>query len=371
MQQYYQVPALKNSDIRRLARKSLKGNWGRAMLPMLIIMLALLLPALVQSWDFMSSGIMNADSPKELQKVMKEISNQEGLLSSVLSFFSFLCGGAFSVAAAFLSVRILRKESYTVSTAFRGFRQFVQAFLIDFLISVFSLLWAMITIVPGTMIFIMSSSSGVLSLIGMLAFAAAVIAYIYLILRYSMAFFIAQDNETLPSLQVVRYSVTLMKGRTAKFFSLQLSFIGWILLAAIPLSAGLVFLDTASQAGSGLLKGISICLMILGFITTTMVQLYLNTADAVFYSAVSGNFGIAGSSGNETSEALPGAQEEVKDIGGVNAPEEVQDGGKGSAEEPVSGFEPESVNGPVAGGDASRESAESISGAAAGQEESE
>ena len=310
MQQYYQVPDLKNSDIRRLARRSLRGKWAKALIPMLIITVALLLPPLVQYQELISSGILDVTDVNDLQSVVMQAGErQTGFLYSALSFFSFLCTGAFSLAAAALSVRILRKESFSPKTAFTGFRQFIQAFLVDFLVSVFSVLWSLITILPGTMIFVFCSRSTVMSFIGFLVFIAAVIAYVFLILRYSMAFFIAQDNRMLPSLHAIRYSVTLMKDRVAKYFSLQFSFIGWIVLAVIPMSAGMMFMNAFSQTGSGMMRFVAVCLILIGFVTVAMVQLYVNTADAVFYSAVSGNFGIADHpSADEKTETVSGAE---------------------------------------------------------------
>lgn len=306
MQQYYQVPELKNVDIRRLARRSLKGKWTAAMIPMLVITTALVLPALIQYQDLFSSGILNAASVQDLQNVMEQLQQrQSGFLYSFLSFFSFLCTGAFTLAAAALSVRILRKEPIFPRIAFVGFRQFIQAFLVDFLTTVFTFLWSLVTILPGTVVLLLCSGSAVLSLIGSIVFAVAVIGYVFLILRYTLSFFIAQDNGTLPALHAIRYSVTLMKGRIWKFFSLQITFIGWILLASVPMVAGIMFLSASSRIDSVMMKVIAVFLILIGMVTVSMVQLYVNTADAVFYSAVSGNFGIAGSSSaNENEEAL-------------------------------------------------------------------
>ena len=299
--EYYEIPELSNRDIRRLARRSLRGRWLKALLPMLIITLALVLPALVQYWELLSSGMLYRDNvPQDFSTIMEQLgSMKSGWFSNILSLFSFLCTGAFSLAAAALSVRILRNESFDTGTAFTGFRQFVQAFLIDLLTSIFSMLWSLITILPATVILMFCLQSGLLSIVGAVVFAVAVLGYILLILRYSMAFFIAQDNDRLPSLDAVRYSVTLMKGRAPKYFSLQLSFMAWIILAVIPVSAGMVFLTASSDTGSVLLKMIAACLIAVGFVTVAMVKLYLNTSNAVFYSAVSGNFGISGESVSE------------------------------------------------------------------------
>ncbi|MBR2735808.1 MAG: DUF975 family protein [Firmicutes bacterium] len=304
MQQFYQVPDLKNRDIRRLARRSLTGKWGMAMLPMLIITLALILPALIQYWDLMASGILDS-SAQNAEAIFEEMNKrQTGPFFTLMSIFSFLFTGVFSLASAALSVRILRNESFNVKTAFVGFRQFLQAFLVDILISLFSFFWGLVTILPGTMIFIFCMQSQALLLFGVLVFILAVVVYIILVLRYSMAFFIAQDNRFLPSLHAVRYSVTLMKGRIKKYFLLQLSFIGWILLASIPMSFGFIFLSLSSETESGLLKLIGICLILIGLVTVAMVQLYVNTADAVFYSAVSGNFSLSDPSPEEADDPV-------------------------------------------------------------------
>ena len=71
--QYYQVPDLKNNDIRMLARRSLSGNWTKAMIPMLIITVALLLPALIQYQDLLSSGVLNANTVQDLQNVINQL----------------------------------------------------------------------------------------------------------------------------------------------------------------------------------------------------------------------------------------------------------------------------------------------------------
>lgn len=296
MQQYYQVPNLKNYDMRRLARKSLKGKWGRAVLPMILITIAMTLPALVQEWELFGSGFADINTIQGMESFMRKMEESDGgLLSSILSFFSFLFTGAVSISAAAISIRVLRNEKITVKNAFIGFYQFVQGFVIDLLTSVFSALWAVITILPGMMICMMCCQSSVFIVLGMAVLCISIILYIYIILRYSMVYYIAQDNRTLPSLQVISYSVRLMKGRATKYFMLQLSFAGWVILSSIPIGAGFLFLMMASESESVMLKLIAICLILLGFLTVSMVQLYINTADGVFYSAVSGNFGLAAS----------------------------------------------------------------------------
>ena len=117
--QYYQVPDLKNNDIRRLARRSLSGKWTKAMIPMLIITVALLLPALIQYQDLLSSGVLNADNMQDLQNVIDRLESREsGFLYSVLSLFSFLL----SILPLFSSFRIVQLLKRIVSRLLHSFQ---------------------------------------------------------------------------------------------------------------------------------------------------------------------------------------------------------------------------------------------------------
>ncbi len=53
--------------------------------------------------------------------------------------------------------------------------------------------------------------------------------------RYSMALYVLIDNPELGALECLRRSKEMMRGNKFKLFVLELSFIGWILLATIPL----------------------------------------------------------------------------------------------------------------------------------------
>lgn len=318
MPQYYQVPNLRNYDVRRLARKSLKGKWERALLPMILITLAMILPMLVQEWELFRSGILNIDTVEGVENFVRNVSNAESsVLSSILSFFSFLCTGALSISAAALSIRVLRNEKITVKNAFIGFYHFVQGFLIDFLKKLFSFFWGLVTIFPGMMIFMMCCRSSAFMVLGAAVLCITVILYVYIMLRYSMVYYIAQDNRRLPSIQVISYSVRLMKGRAGKYFLLQFSFIGWILLSSIPMGAGFLFMLMGSEVTSVPLRMIGLCLVLIGMLTVSMVQLYINTADGVFYSAISGNFGLA----DPVSKAAP-AQAVQEPVAEMTAPAE-------------------------------------------------
>ena len=61
--------------------------------------------------------------------------------------------------------------------------------------------------------------------------------------RYSQAFYLLADNDDMTALEALRASKEMMKGYKWKLFVLSLSFIGWILLAAVTLGIGYIFLS--------------------------------------------------------------------------------------------------------------------------------
>lgn len=65
---------------------------------------------------------------------------------------------------------------------------------------------------------------------------------IYKAYEYAMIPYIIAENPTISTTDAFKASKRLMNGNKMQLFKLQLSFLGWYILAAIPLGAGLFFL---------------------------------------------------------------------------------------------------------------------------------
>ena len=117
------------------------------------------------------------------------------IMSAMLGvgFTSFCLNAARGVAAGFGSL-------------FDAFENFVHLLLLMILIGVFVFLWSLLLVVPGI-----------------------IAAY-----RYSMAVYIMLDNPDKGALECIRESKHLTYGHKGELFFLDLTFIGWYLLAAIP-----------------------------------------------------------------------------------------------------------------------------------------
>lgn len=87
-----------------------------------------------------------------------------------------------------------------------GFGFIIKIIFLNFLMALFIALWSFLLIVPGI-----------------------IAAY-----RYSQAIYILADDPTKPVMQCLRESKQMMVGHKFELFKLQLSFIGWGLLASLP-----------------------------------------------------------------------------------------------------------------------------------------
>ncbi|MFI3211949.1 MAG: DUF975 family protein [Eubacteriales bacterium] len=113
----------------------------------------------------------------------------------------------FGLIAIYLGLTV--GETPDVNRLFDGFKYFGTTIILQLLMSVFILLWSMLLIVPGI-----------------------IKAY-----SYSMAFYILVENPQMSATEALDESKRIMKGNKMALFSLQLSFIGWILL--VGLTAGI------------------------------------------------------------------------------------------------------------------------------------
>ena len=183
-----------NAVIRTEARGFLKGRWGQAILIMVIycaIMIVLSIPG-------------NQKADKDSFSFVGDV---------IFPIISFVLSGplAFGIAHYFLS--FIRREECEVSQLFEGFQQFARTFITYLLMTVFTVLWALLLIVPG------------------------IIASI----RYSQTFFILRDNPGMSPREAIKESMRLMNGYKMQYFKLGLSFLGWILLGCVTLGIGLLW----------------------------------------------------------------------------------------------------------------------------------
>lgn len=130
----------------------------------------------------------------------------------VLALLALPMGFACDVAVLNL---VRQRQRPQVENLFSIYRtNFEKAFLVPFLVQLFISLWCLLLIVPGI-----------------------IMAY-----AYSMAIYVSNDHPELSSMEAIRRSKELMRGHKWDLFVLDLSFIGWILLAMLTGGIGIFFL---------------------------------------------------------------------------------------------------------------------------------
>lgn len=183
MENNFSTPTI-NSELRRQARESLKGNWGNAILVLVVFALV--------------SGACSAFT----------------WIPFVGFLIPFVLQGPLTLGFTLVYYKLSKNEDFSVADLFDGFKDFLRSFLTVLLIGIFVLLWTLLLVIPG----------------------------IIAALSYSQALFILLDNPDLSAYEAIKESKRIMKGYKWKFFCLQLSFIGWALLSVLTFGIGYLWL---------------------------------------------------------------------------------------------------------------------------------
>jgi uncharacterized membrane protein len=137
------------------------------------------------------------------------------LVNGVLSIAVLLAAGPFALGFAGFFLKRIRGQQIAVENIFDGFKRFLPGVLTMFFTVLFTVLWSLLLIIPG-----------IIKAFG-----------------YSMAFYIMYDNPGMKPREALKKSQIMMKGYKLKLFLLELSFIGWMILASIPFGLGFLWLS--------------------------------------------------------------------------------------------------------------------------------
>lgn len=247
------------AKIREVARTALAGSWKDVVLFMFLYYLMTDGVGMVLDLFFSTTQIVPIEDPLTGEYVQQTVGYGSGI-------YSLLISGPAAWGLSKYMLDFFRNKKTEITTLFEGFSYFGKAFVLLILMGVKIFLWTLLFIVPG----------------------------IIATFRYSQAFYILIDHPEYSANQCLKESSQMMKGNKWKLFCLELSFVGWIILASIP--AGII---------SGLSLGISggiggIIMAIIMGIPTLFVDAYLNVATTVFYELAADNLVIM-----EAGESLP------------------------------------------------------------------
>lgn len=193
-----------SSEIRAKSRRILDGNWGQAVLVVLVFGLI--------------SGISGSFGAL--------LSNDEGIfsapgfaaLSSLLSFaitiYTVLVINVLTFGYTVTFLKLNREGKVIFENLFLGFKDYGRVVGVMFLKNLFIFLWTLLFIIPG-------------------------IVKTY---AYSMTEFIIADNPQMDALSAITKSKEMMRGSKGKLFILDLSLIGWWFLSLFTCGIGYLWL---------------------------------------------------------------------------------------------------------------------------------
>lgn len=235
-----------SSVIRGIARGALKGNW--VIVSAGVFLFNILISVIPEAFNqFVSLGVVSQ---------YNEFTRQTVTVSYVASFYTLFFTGVFSVGLASFFISFLRSRDINVGYLFNGFEYYLKCLGLFIMISIFTFLWLLLLIVPGI-----------------------IAGY-----RYSQAFFILADDPSKGIMQCIEESKYMMNGNKAKLFCLQISFIGWVLLAV----AGIGVIDMIFSSitdNDVVIFIVTNCSMVL----LSIVLAYMETATTIVYEMLSGH----------------------------------------------------------------------------------
>lgn len=276
-----------SSNLRALGRNALAGKWKVAVLAYIIYIVCTEFPPAVFNSFFglnigemynnmygYGAGSMSAD-------MYSQIYNSTPSYSLLSAVYLLIVSGPFTLGVTIFFLALFRKQNAGVIDIFLGFERFGKALGLMLFQGLFIVLWSLIGVavmVLGIVISAFTITGGmVVIIIGCIV--AAVFGTIAT-LKYSQAVYILADNPDKGIRECVDESKIMMKGNKAKLFWLQLSFIGWILLASIP---------------TGILSGVAEAMQMTGIaliIINVIAALFMAPVGAYTYSSVTGFYEI-------------------------------------------------------------------------------
>ena len=133
-----------------------------------------------------------------------------------------IIGGIVSAGYCKFHLNLVDGEEPQLGTLFTYLPQWKTMVAANILMTVYTLLWMLLLIVPG----------------------------IIAVYRYSMTYYILAENPELTASEAIEYSSELMKGNKWRFFCLGFSFIGWNILCVLTLGIGNLWLNPYMQTAN-------------------------------------------------------------------------------------------------------------------------
>ena len=212
------------SDYRRVARENLRSNWS---LSIGVGAIAWLLGGLFIGSSFIPQITFSfrgeSISLKEwanLALTMRRSFGGSTISLNILAIAQFIIGGVVQLGYAQYLLKQHNKANFELRDLFSQFDRLGQGFAQKFLRGLYTFLWGLLFVIPG----IVKSYA------------------------YAMTPFIMAENPQMSVSEAIAASQQLMEGHKGELFTLDLTFIGWDILAALSCNIGYLALNPYKNA---------------------------------------------------------------------------------------------------------------------------
>lgn len=178
------------------------------------------------------------------------------LISALISLLFALIRGAVNVGYAMFNLHLVDGRDLRISNVFDGFSCFGRALLCSILQWLYIFLWALpglLCMVGAVVVFFLYLQMSMLWLslvLWMIGALWVIVLTIWKSYSYSMSYYVLADHDNVGANGAIRQSKQLMHKNKFRYFSLQLSFIGWAILCAFTCGIGYFFLYPYMAASS-------------------------------------------------------------------------------------------------------------------------
>ena len=190
-----------SSELKEIALEKLRGNWLSAVVVLIIFKL-------------ISDGFNFTVTTSEVYRNGFYGFATKSTRINYGNLLNLIFGGPMALGLSTYLLNLFREGNSRIEDVFSGFKDFGKSFVLNLLITIFTVLWSLLLIIPG----------------------------IIAMMRYSMSFYIMHDNPDLTALEALDRSKEMMEGELGRLFMLWLSFLGWFILGLISFGIGFIWI---------------------------------------------------------------------------------------------------------------------------------
>ncbi len=246
------------ADFRYIAREALKGRWLIAVLTGFVA--SLIGATLAEGGGGGGISYSNNDSGinlfehlnAEVVRIILAVLSVVLVIAVIELIITLIIGGAGKLGYAKFNLNLIDRKEARFEDLFSQFHRLGDGFVMNLLVGIYTFLWSLLFIIPG----IIKSYS------------------------YAMTPYILYEHPEYNPNYAITVSREMMDGNKFRLFCLELSFIGWELLCALPTIIATISLFS----GMFLL----LPLILLSLVGGLFLRPYVEAARAAFYREVSG-----------------------------------------------------------------------------------